>query len=297
MSDEQKPSSGGVPPKLDLRKSGIVQGAPSGEQPAEEGSAAGTPAPVPGGQQLKKQTTRVDLTAVQPEPPGAGKKKTSRISLTEAGVPAAPVVPKTIRLTPPPSAVRPLTGLAAMQAAKPAAPAGETPDRPKSQTSRIPLEAALAADEQNAGAPTLAAEPLTTAVPKTIRIKRPGQGPTVKLTKPEGETAPGAEKSKTSRVDIAAATVTEAPQATQRKTIKIRRPEGAAARPAARTVTVARTEAETTQTEPEVAVGGPGVTFVIATAAALLVACVMIYILMVQAFPGMNLSFPGKVTL
>ena len=271
MSDESKQANGGIPPKLDLRKPAAAPG--------------GEPAPAAGG---------------PGESPAAGKKKTTRIPLTPiegetaAAAPTA-ALPKTIRLAAPPVGARPLTIPAGIPTGKPIAPS-EAADKPKSQTSRIPLEAALAADQQ------AAAPAAPTGAPKTIRIKRPGQPSAAKTAAPaaapqsaQATVAAVPEKSKTSRVDVAAAVAAPETtgQPTQRKTIKIRRAEvGVTAVP--RSVAVARLEAEAAERHLE-DISALGIGYSIVAAAAALVVCVLIYILMVQAFPTLNWTFWGKV--
>ena len=279
MSEATKQPNDGIPPKLDLRKSGVLPSVPA--------APSSQPVPgVPGG-----------------DPSATGKKKTTRIPLSHAegeapsGAPGGPL-PKTIRLAPPPTAARPLTVPTTPPFAKPPAPS----ETVKRETSRIPLEAAFATDERaSTGAPTAGQ---SAAVPKTIRIKRPGQAPTVMATRPpEAEvaqaaaTTSSAEKSKTARVDISAvAPVDEGGQPTQRKTIKIRRPEGGGAAAAPRSVAVARLEAEAAERHLD-EISAPGIVYTIVAAAAVLVACVLVYALIVQAFPSLNWSLPGKMTL
>jgi hypothetical protein len=309
MTDEKTQANGGVPPKLDPAKAGLVP---------QEAAPAAAPEPVA----PKRQTARIDLAAAQPPPEPAAKKKTSRIALTEAEAGTAPrgvtppltVAPtgKTIRIAPlggpkPPAAPAPAEAPAApktVPVTKPAA--AEAPA--KSQTSRIPLEAALAPEEAGAqaaaGIPT--PPPSTGGVPKTIRIKRPGAtAATVKLTRPgaEPEAVPTvaealtaeAVKSKTAQIDVAAIAPEEPGQATQRKTIKIRRPEGGV-RPIPRSVAVARLETEAAERLAEAA-SWPGLTFTILAAVAAVVVCVLLYVLLAQSAPGLGLKLPGILSL
>lgn len=263
MSDDVKPADGAIPPKLNLKKSTDTDATPQKTQPAAPSA-------------MKKQTARIELASALPE----GAPAESVPSLTT----------KTIRLTPL-SAARPMTVKPATMPQKTVS-AAALAEQAKQQTSRIPLEAALADEKAGAGG-------IGSGSPKTIRIKRPAQGPVGKLPTPPaaGVVDAAAQKSKTARVDAAAeAQPTDAGQATQRKTIKIRRAEGGGMRPVPRSMAVARLEAEAAERQAE-NVEAPGAIFTILSAVALVVLCVMIYVLMVQAMPQLGWNFPGKVTL
>ena len=285
MTEEQKQSDGGVPPKLNLQQS------ETGAAPAVP--AAGAPVPAQPTQVLspaaKKQTTRIELSALQGAPAGGTvKKATSKLVLT--GADAQPTA-KTIRVTPAPSKT------AAPESAPPTGRLVPADENVKSKTSRIPLEAAITpAGEEAAEAGTD-----TSGVPKTIRIKRPGQPSTMRVAKPGAgaESLPesaATAKTKTSQIDVSTISgEAAAGQATQRKTIKIRRPDGAL-KPAPRSMQVARLEAEIEASAAETE-EGPGIVFSIIALAAVVVAAVMLYALVAQVAPGLGLSLPGKIAL
>ena len=295
MPEETKDTNGAIPPKLDLRKSGLPA--------AAAGVPVGAPAPV------KKQTTRIELAAGQSPAEPSARKKTSRIPLTlnETAPGAAPAAApgetaKTIRLTP--IAPQPAAAPSQEQAPKTVVLRDEAGERAKKQTSRIPLEAALTPPE--GGAPSAGVP--TANVPKTIRIKRPGQPATIKLARPAAPAAdtaapptpasPTAEtiKSKTAQIDVATVAAGEpGAQPTQRKTIKIRRPEGGM-RAAPRSVAVARAEAEAVEHIQE-EVEAPGAVFAIVAGVAVLVVAALLVVLVAQAMPDLGIRLPGQVTL
>jgi hypothetical protein len=289
MTEEQKPTTGGMPPKLNLTPP--QPPAPPAAAQGEDAPATQVVSPAP-----KKQTTRIDLTAVTgaPTPP---KKQTSRLTMVPAD--AGQATAKTIRLAPAPA--KP----AALPTLPPPVPAPAPPpltgrlvppeEAAKSKTSRIPLEAAVG-PEQAAGEQA--------GVPKTIRIKRPGSAATWKVPKAPGpeEEAPAAPaeaaKSKTAQIDVSGIAPEAPGQATQRKTIKIRRPDGTTGptRPAGRTLQVARLEPEL---EEELAgeVEGPGIVYSIVAIAAVCVAAFVVYVIVAQFNPGMSATLPGAIRL
>ena len=281
MSDELKPANGAVPPKLTLRKGETAAIPPQ--------TVIGAPA-VP-----KSETSRVDLSTTQtPESAQTIKKSTTRIPLEASGAGTAElptlggqnISSKTIRLTPL-SATRPLTIPPAPR------PAPSAADAAKRQTSRIPLEAALAEERAAASGATAPGSP------KTIRIKRPTQTPatlptTLPAAAPEAPTAQTiqqTQKSKTSRVDAADVQAESGAQATQRKTIKIRRADGAVSKPAPRSVAVARLEAEAAERHAENQVH-VHVAFPIMAAVALFVLGLLVIVLAAQAFPNLGWKLP-----
>lgn len=277
MSEDPKPADGNLPPKLTLRKgeSGAIPIPP--------------PAPVSGLPSLsKKATTRIPLTSVE-----------SGLAADAIGTPGQDYATKTIRLTPL-SASRPLS---VAPAVRPPSATTSLSDLAKRQTSRIPLEAAMAADHTPADGESATAPD----TPKTIRIKRPGQTAaptvaTVRATRPPTEPASGIsvdgsmEKTKTSRVDIAELQAEEGAQATQRKTIKIRRADGTGAKIAPRNVAVARIEAEAVENVVE-NVARVNVAFPIMAAVALFLLGILVVVLAAQAFPSLGWNLPGSVTL
>ncbi len=263
MSDELTPGNGTVPPKLTLRND--------------------TPPTA------KKETARLDLSTAQAPPVAAQKKITSRIPLEsvsaapgETGTAAVPgISSKTIRLSPL-AAARPIN-----IPPSPRPPAAvSAAEMAKRQTSRIPLDAALA-EEQGAGTGTAAA-----GAPKTIRIKRPNQPPSTVQPAVQPEAA---EKSKTARVDVGELAAAEAGQATQRKTIKIRRTEGTPARPVPRSVAVARLEAEAAERIAQQVRIHPA--FPVMAALALVVLGLLVVALAAQAYPSLGWKLPGSVTI
>ncbi|MBN1673063.1 MAG: hypothetical protein JXR37_18600 [Kiritimatiellae bacterium] len=178
----------------------------------------------------------------------------------------------------------------------------EEPDKDK--TSRIPLDAADAEP------------PADQPAPKTIRLKRPSSPSTVKLPRSGGESAADDEekkmkgmtsrivlpepesvedtsKSATQRIEIPTSAPTEqAGGATRRKTIRIKRPEAPST---VRSVTIARTaeeaakEAEAASAEDE-----PGVIFLLASIAAVIIVGVLVYALCIQVFQ-LDWPFWGQV--
>ncbi len=188
---------------------------------------------------------------------------------------------------------------------------------PKRQTSRISLDAALGGEGENKQA----------AGPKTIRLKRPSEVATVKIKKkPEVEDNKAGEPlNKTSEIPPpeAEGDKDEIPQ-TQKKTIKVKRPSQ---RRAVKSVSVKRAGSEAGATEPAAegavaaapmqAVGpaaapvkdGAHWTFITASVAAIIVCCIIIYVLCAQvlgpnisltqlsyAAPDAELPWPGRIT-
>lgn len=125
---------------------------------------------------------------------GGVKKVTSRIPMpsSTAAIPAVADAPKTIK-------IKPLVGPQTVPGTQPVPAVGEAaqPQASKSKTSRIPLEAAMGIPQTGDG-----------GVPKTIKLKRPGEMSTVKVSVAGPGTA--------SEQDVGAIT--------QRKTIRVKRP-------------------------------------------------------------------------
>jgi hypothetical protein len=188
----------------------------------------------------KKKTSRIPLGAATTVPAdGAAKisppkKDTSKIPLAAAvAAPAgsAAAAPVTIKL------VKPKVPTIVGGAPVPGVAGGADEKR---KTARIALEAALAMP----GVDKASAEPLAAAGgegPKTIRLKRPGEGPAPKpmeaakstapmpaaAVAPEKETPTAASVTKTARLEESALEPeTEDSSATRRKTIKVKRPTG-----------------------------------------------------------------------
>ncbi len=274
-----------IPPKVDLKKGPLTR-------PPEAGAdEAAAPAGL-----AKKQTARIEVPLADLSAP---KKKTSRVMMDGSGappqgvpVPGAQALPKTIVIKPPASAVPKL------------APPIDPMEAAKKMTSRIALETAL-----TAGDGTDASQAASPSTPKTIRIKRPSQASTIKLSRPDAPPEPSTldsvgGKSKTSRIDVPAESIeTEAP--TQKKTIKIRRPD---ATKGVKNLTIARPEGEAATVAATVVAGAVmpdeyaaapsvGAIFTITALASVFVIGVLLYVLAAQALPGLGLSVPGMLSM
>lgn len=244
----------------------------------------------------KKKTSRIPLELAMAKS-AEGKEETTRADVAQIKPLAAPITIKFPKPKPP--GMAPLGEIAAGDAATAA----------KRKTSRISLEAALAVE--GASAPKIGE-----TAPKTIKLKRPSEAGTVKAVQhpvPSGvsEQESPAEKpamSKTAPLpaDTSPEEEEEGPTPTRRKTIRVKRPtertgikdvdvktEGAPAPEAA---------AETRQ--PVVFAAGPppaadddrpGWMFSLCAIAAIFVACVVIYVLTAQAYPDLNLTWPGTI--
>jgi len=238
----------------------------------------------PGLDPNKRKTSRVDLAAAQAAVSSAVlKSATTRITLPTMPA-AAPqgFTPKTIRLTRPGG--RPATPIVPAHAAALSASGRvvATPlpaDAAKRQTSRIPLENAMAVPET---------APAAGETAKTLRLKRPEESAgAANLAMPAMEADAVSEQ-----------TPGDVPQATQRKTIRIKRPTGGKSAPMAvpRSMAVARIEAEAALRAADSLEQPVGVLWPVLAAVALLVTCVLVYALAVQAVPSWGLSFPGQIT-
>ncbi len=273
---------------------------------------------------LKPKSVRLKPVAIgikregpEANAPVGSKRETSKIPLQAAiptAVNAAPT--KTIKIKPalPTNMKKPDDKPAAdSEPEKQEAPEAD----PKRQTSRISLDAALGGEGENKQA----------AGPKTIRLKRPSEVATVKIKKkPEVEDNKAGEPlNKTSEIPPpeAEGDKDEIPQ-TQKKTIKVKRPSQ---RRAVKSVSVKRAGSEAGATEPAAegavaaapmqAVGpaaapvkdGAHWTFITASVAAIIVCCIIIYVLCAQvlgpnisltqlsyAAPDAELPWPGRIT-
>ena len=358
--DSEKSGSDALPPKLDLRKKGLLRDmrpgrpatqakAPPSETPAsrlrpQAGAEAmkrpipifrpGTPqtqkpaAPsVPGAKPIVFAGKPTPAVAQKSDLPGrtkaediarkpASKKETSRISLEAAtSVPdlereQQPKLPGTIRVKPKaagPPAERPRPET--LSQPSPLPPAGMLSDKRK--TSRISLETALSREGGIAKAPA--------AGPKTIKLKRPSEAPTVKISRPpevtavkdkEAVAAGKAALSKTARLDLvpalaparsAAPGKAEQPAGrhegmfqTRPKTIRVKRPTPQAEVSALSAAGIAKEEKAKAET-PAIEVDEPGAVFAFIALAAVLLVVVLIYVLTTQAYPQLNLAWPGKL--
>lgn len=282
MSENTTPDGNLMPPKLNLKKE---------DPPASFANLAGKD------REDKKHTARVDLPETPPEATATLKKKTSRIPLdqvsAEPGAPAGAPVPgigasKTIRLTS--TFATPTITIAPSPKA---VPVTMLTDDAKRQTSRIPLDIATTGRDDGAGQGD---------IPKTIRIKRPTVTPSIAIpvetvAPPSAAEAPAPAKAITSRIDLPETESAEGGQVTQRKTIKIRRAEGGpTVKAAPRSPAVARME-QAAAAHAADDVNAPHPIFPVLAAVAVVLLCVLVYVLCVQAFPSLNWSFPGKVTL
>ena len=315
MADEAPKAAGnGEPPKIKLNLGGMAR------PPTGSGDAVQSPGLKIKPSDKKTETTRIDLSLAQPPPPIASVGDTQPVlpDITDAAkkstvrVDAPPVVKAdtqriktetkrfdpvaiskqttmrveveekrkvdTTRITlPADSFVKP--------GVKPAAPDSESEDVFKRKT--IPV-----------GVPT--PPPADSARPKTIQVKKPIGRPAESIippTAPTAETVSEAKKSETARIDLPP-DAGECP-ATRPKTIRIKRPDGTTARKA---LTIAR---PTEEEAPALAAAsaavsadevdeGPGTVFSVLALAALIVACVLVYVLAAQTIAP-NLPFPGRL--
>jgi len=245
---------------------------------------------------------------VDPSAPVGSKRSTSKIPLSNANsvnpLNSSSVNTKTIKIKPS-SDIKSLSGKVPLTINQ--ATGANVPD-PKRQTSRISLESALGSDseQQSTG-------------PKTIRLKRPGKSPTVKVNNlDDGD---GKELSKTSKIEVP--NEDSGVPATQKKTIKVKRPTQ---RRSAKTISVKRQD-KGSDADATAATGTNGIpiaplssltpvqapdtahwTFIFSSVAATIIACVLIYVLCAQVFgpnisltqlaygaPTVELPWPGRV--
>jgi hypothetical protein len=243
----------------------------------------------------------------------------------EPGTPTK--APKTIR-------IKPTSDPSTVKVSRPTvmapAPSAEVAPTDKKKTSRISLEAALSSQQQQAEAeeaPPAAGAPK--GGPKTIRLKRPSEISTVKISDEpplaaavaEAPTMPAAGLGKTEELESPRIEEEEKPTPTRRKTIRVKRPTQ---RPGVRAAgTVAARPAEAAQAQAAVAAGAPAAAmapvapvtsdepswlFPVFTVVAIIVTCVLIYVLCAQALgpnssltqlssykEGPDLSWPGKI--
>lgn len=249
-------------------------------------------------------------------PPPTPKRETSRIPLELAkpsmGAPGRPPAgPSTIRVKP--VVIRQTVDLAQAMPDAAGSTAEIVPpvssESGKRKTSRISLESVLSGQPSSASQTAEITPPEADDEPRTIRIKRSGDRPAATAAQPAAPIAPG----QTARLELPPDTPAVAPgeagtqTPTRKKTIKVRRPgmegeeEGAPAAAAAPAVARAERPAETAEDVPHV-------TFGVFAVIAMLVAAVVIYLLMAQAFgpnlsltqlsygwPECNLGWPGKI--
>ncbi|MBL7076999.1 MAG: hypothetical protein ISS31_05980 [Kiritimatiellae bacterium] len=260
--DSDKQDAPKLPPKLNLRKQGVLKQGPAAEakppaqpevKPQAEMPSEPTLAPKPAGDTAVKQSTSrlvVKPAASKPKPevPPAEKAEPAPVlAAAEAAAAASPAVRlKPLQPKPAPAAKAPEpTEAKAEEAPEPPAEKAEAPAKTntKRKTSRIPLESAKAPEEK-AGAKEGAAK----LKPKTIKIKPSAPVPKVRSTQPLSITVPIAEedtekirtdaaKRQTSRIPLEDALTAdkesdepaEPVDPARPKTIKIKRPGSEAA--------------------------------------------------------------------
>ena len=230
----ENPDTGAVPipPKLDLRKSGILKtpatpappappAAPVAPAvPASPAPAAAPVAVTPGGAKgfnPSSATVRIDVLGTTPtapaekiSPAGTPKRETSRISLETVRAPvggAAPSGgvdgPKTIRIKPGGGPAAPKTPAAATPVPRTVPPSADAAQvgTAKRTTSRVSLENVLGAEDMNRPGGTT-----------TIKLKRPGEAGAARLASGEQASAAGGG---------------QVASPTQKKTVRIKRPNEA----------------------------------------------------------------------
>ncbi len=233
----------------------------------------------------------VDLKA-----PAGSKRATSKIPFSSSAAGDA-IGTKTIKIKPS-AEINRLTGNVPVPA--PPTIDAKIPD-PKRQTSRISLESALGTEEESTG-------------PKTIRLKRPSKTPTVKVSENSDEGS----LSKTSKIEMPK---DAGIPATQKKTIKIKRPSqkrtGASVSVKRKSGDETAESSNNTDTpilqplQPLTKQKAPDTahwTFLFSSIAALIIACVFIYVLCAQVFgpnisltklayaaPDVELPWPGRI--
>ena len=272
MSEDIRPESGGIPPRVTIKVPGQ-----SGEVSA---AAAGS----------KKKTARIGLDQTTADTAALSGAHVENMGVASKTIRLAPAMTGQLSVSPLPSIGKALSGTFAY-------------DDVKRQTSRIPLEAVLPAIASASAQPGSAAA--ASALPKTIKVKRPSisLSPNMNAVKAE-ETPPSpaveptvstASKNQTSRVEVTPEMVPE-PQQTQKKTIKIRRADGESRSVEPRNVAIARSGDAVAAGESSASSAGVGQVsqphgaFIGIAAAAFLVLCFMIYVLAAQAYPNLGWS-------
>jgi len=253
-----------------------------------------------------KPAMGIKRDGIDPNAPIGSKRSTSKIPLSNANsvnpLNSSSVNTKTIKIKPS-SDIKSLSGKVPLTLNQDSG--AKVPD-PKRQTSRISLEAALGSDsEQNSTGP------------KTIRLKRPGKTPTVKVNNLDDDAK---ELSKTSKIEIPSDD--SGIPATQKKTIKVKRPTQ---RRTSKTISVKRQGGNTAEAASTTGASGIPIaplssltpvqapdtahwTFIFSSIAAVIIACVLIYVLCAQAFgpnisltqlaygaPTVKLPWPGRI--
>jgi len=281
MSDDIESGNGPIPPRMTIKNQGQSDVAATGSpeavtfKPASNTGINTDPNQVP--LSLKKKTARIALDQATAETGAAA--VVAGGGLASKTIRLAPAMTGQVSAAPFPSVGKALTGMLVS-------------DDAKRKTSRISLDAVLPQLETaSAGGET---------TPKTIRIKRPTLSVPASVPPPQVKEPAGVlavetnDKSRTSRVDIPQEAVVTEEQQTQKKTIKIRRSDGGGSEvtEAHRAVSILRNEVEAAVPKA-VQVAAPHWSFVLVAAAAVITMCVMLYVLMAQAYPALGWSVGG----
>lgn len=271
MADEAPQTNGnGEPPKIRLNLGSF-------NKPKTGPKDAPMPVKAPG----KTETTRIDLSKAVPpshdtqkvDPAAASKMTTMRVEIVE---PQQQRKAETTRID-----------LAAAATPK--------------QTGRIDLGKEAGGEDlfkRNTiavGVPT----PPPAAKPKTIQVKKPVAKPNESLITPATPTPEAvieAKKSETARIDLPPESADR--PATRPKTIRIKRPDGTTGR---KSLTIARPAGEEVSVAATITPGfaaaeeeGAGTVFSILALVALVVACVVVYVLAAQTIAP-TLPWPGRL--
>lgn len=329
MANDSANEGGALPPKLDLRNNNVLKNAstPAAGKPAAKPSSVIKPPAAGDKAAAKKATSKIDLGAAMAAsanakpgqaPTGVGAKMggpPSTIKLEKPAPSPTGAAPSTIKLgkpAPSPTGAPPSTIKLKRPTAVAKAPSSTRPPAPledKGKTSRISLEAAVppqeGAEKPDGG-------------PKTIRLKRPSEIATVRVSqRPKiattADEAPLDEDlGKTARLEETTPKVETSEDGetpTRRKTIRVKRPSRGAGVKGVSGVSVARGGAKAVRAKMPIPVAPePNWFFSVCTIFAILVTGTAIYVLAAQAFgrnlsltelswgqPEMNLPFYGKI--
>lgn len=315
MADDA-PNTGGTgePPKIKLNIGGTGRPKTGPRDPLPSGYPTSPSSLKIKATDKKTETTRIDLAFAQPPPAIASVGDTQPVlpDVTEI------VKKSTVRVDAPP-AVKADTQRLKTETKRfdPAAISKQTTmrveveEKKKVETARVDLppdsfrKAAATAEEEDVfkrrtmpvGVPT--PPPATATRPKTIQVKKPAARPGETIivpTAPTAETVSEAKKSETARIDLP-------PDAgdrptTRPKTIRIKRPDGTTARKALTISRPSEDEASALASASSAVEAdgeeGPGTVFSVLALVAVLVACVVVYILAAQTFAP-DLPFPGRI--
>lgn len=317
MADEAPKTNGnGEPPKIKLDLGNGTARPKTGPRDDD----AGAPPRIRIQPTAKKtETTRIDLAQAQPPPAAKGETQQVLPEAAEAGKRSTVRVDVPLAAKAETQRVKAETKrVDASTISKQTTVRVEGDEKRKTETTRISLPAdsfrkaapkidvgEVAAGESEdvfkrrtipVGIPT--PPPAAAAKPKTIQVKKPAMRPgepSLAATPPAEETVSEAKKSETARIDLPP-DVGERP-ATRPKTIRIKRPDGTTARKA---LTIARPSEEEAPVALGAAVGAeageeePGTVYSVLALVALLVTCVLLYVLAAQSFAP-DLPFPGRL--